>query len=357
MENESLLPKVTASSVFYSLAAIALSIFAMIYFQGIFKPLVIAMLIWLLIKYLKDLLGKISINGKVLPSIIRNILAFLIMIAMIYLVVELLIRNIEMIIAATPEYLKKFDETYNRVIGLINNPNFSEYLKQWINNLNLGGMAGSILNSLSGFVSDSAVVIVYAIFFVLEEAAVNSKVNRLFPVKGNKYKKFLGNIGRINDSIRTYLVSKTLISLITSVVSYLVLLIMKVDYAFLWSFIIFILNYIPYVGPLISSLIPAVFAVLMKGELIWFIYVFAALEGVQIVLGSFVEPAVMGKTTNLSPITVIVGLSLFGLIWGIVGMILAVPITSVIVIICSQIPSKRYLAVLLSEKGNIPDIE
>ena len=66
---------------------------------------------------------------------------------------------------------------------------------------------------------------------------------------------------------------------------------------------------------------------------------------------------VMGKGTNLSPITVIVALAFWGLLWGIVGMILAVPIMAVLVIICSQIPSARYIAILLSEKGNIPDLE
>jgi predicted PurR-regulated permease PerM len=357
MDKESLIPKVTASSLFFSLASLTLLVFSLIYFEGIFKPLVIALIVWLLIKYVKDLLGKISIKGRMLPSSLRTILAMLVILGILYGVVELLIRNIEDIIASTPEYLRKFDETYNKVIALINNPEFTDYLKQWINNLNLGGMAGTVLNSISGIISDSAVVLVYAIFFLLEEATVQIKIDKLFPVKGHKYNKFLGNMQKVNQSIRTYLVSKTLISIITGVISYVILLLLKIDYAFLWSFLIFILNYIPYVGPLISSLIPAIFAVLIKGELIWFVYVFAAMEGVQIILGNFVEPTIMGKTSNLSPIIVIVALSFWGLIWGVIGMILAVPVTSVIVIGCSQIPSTRYLAILLSEKGDIPELE
>jgi predicted PurR-regulated permease PerM len=140
-------------------------------------------------------------------------------------------------------------------------------------------------------------------------------------------------------------------------VSYIVLLIMGVEYAFLWAFLVFILNFIPYIGPLISSFLPAVFAVITSGELLQFVYVFVALEIIQIIIGNFVQPMVMGKGTNLSPITVIVALALWGMLWGIVGMILAVPIMAVIVIICSQIPSARYIAILLSDKGDIPDIE
>ena len=132
---------------------------------------------------------------------------------------------------------------------------------------------------------------------------------------------------------------------------------MGVEYAFLWSFLVFMLNFIPYIGPLISSLFPAVFAVITTGELIQFIYVFAAMEIIQIIIGNFIQPMVMGRGTNLSPISVIVALAFWGMLWGIVGMILAVPIMAVIVIICSQVPNARYLAILFSEKGAIPDIE
>jgi predicted PurR-regulated permease PerM len=163
----------------------------------------------------------------------------------------------------------------------------------------------------------------------------------------------MNNLGSVTDSIRSYLSSKTLISIVTGGISYVILLIMGVDFAFLWGFLVFLLNFIPYIGPLISSLIPAVFAVLAKGDLWQFLWVFAAMEGVQIVLGNFVEPLIMGKGTNLSPITVIISLAFWGMIWGLVGMILAVPITAVMVIIMGQSPSARYLAILMSEKGEL----
>ena len=161
----------------------------------------------------------------------------------------------------------------------------------------------------------------------------------------------------MSASVRSYIWSKTVISLITAAVSYVILIIMGIDYAFLWSSLIFVLNFIPYVGPLISSLLPSIFAVLITGDFMQFLYVFVALEAVQIVLGNFVEPLIMGKGTNLGPIAVVISLAFWGMIWGIAGMILAVPVTAVFVIILSQMPSTRYMAILLSEKGNLPEIE
>jgi AI-2 transport protein TqsA len=218
-------------------------------------------------------------------------------------------------------------------------------------------MATTLLNSLTGIVSNSAIVIIYLIFFLMEEATTRLKIDKLFPIKGQEYKKFTKNIVSINNSTRSYISSKTAISLITGIVSYVVLLFMNVDYAFLWSFLIFILNFIPYIGPVISSLLPAIFAFLITGDFMQFIYVLATMGIVQIILGNFVEPKMMGKGTNLGPITIIIAVAFWGMIWGITGMILAVPVTSVFVIILSQVPSTRFLAVILSEKGNIIEIE
>jgi len=357
MENESLLPKMKTSSVFYTLAALTLSIIGLIYFGSILKPLVIAYLIWFIINQIKVSLGKIRVKGWAIPAVIRSILAFAIMFIVIYVIAELLIINIEGIVASMPEYIANLNTSFDKVTAIINNPNYAEYLQEWINNLNLSGMATSVLSSLSGFVANSAVVLVYIIFFLMEDAAYHAKVEKLFLVKKLAYKKFLNNLKSISGSIRYYIFSMTTISLATGAISYVILLIMGVEYAFLWSFLIFIMNFIPYIGPLISSIFPAIFMVITSGELIQFIYVFAAMEVVQIIIGNFIQPMVMGKGTNLSPIIVIISLAFWGMLWGIVGMILAVPIMAVIVIICSQIPSTRYLAIMLSDKGNIPDLE
>jgi len=357
MEKESLLPQMRTSSIFYTLAALTLGIIGLIYFGSIFTPLVIAFLIWFIINQIKVSLGKIRIWGRSIPAALTSILAFALIFIVMYLIAELLILNIEGIVASMPEHIANLNTSFDKVTAIINNPSYTEYLQKWINNLNLSGMATSLISSLSGFVANSAVVLVYVIFFLMEDAAYHVKMDKLFPVKKHDYTKFMHNLRSISQSIRYYIFSMTAISLVTGAISYVILLIMGVEYAFLWSFLIFILNFIPYIGPLISSIFPAIFIVITSGELIQFVYVFAAMEGVQIIIGNFIQPMIMGKGTNLSPIVVILSLAFWGMLWGIVGMILAVPIMAVIVIICSQIPGTRYLAIMFSEKGNIPEME
>ena len=357
MENESLIPKMNTPTVFFTLAAIAISISGLIYFSGILKPLVMAFLVWFVINQLKITIGKIKIRNKTLPPIICSISSFIIILLTMYLSGTFLIYNIQGIIASMPEYLEKLDNSADKATAFINDPVLAEYLKQWFSELDFAGMATSIVNSLSDVVANSFVVIIYIIFFIIEDATLRIKVEKLFPGKGKHFVIFKHHMGSMNAAIRSYFLSKTIISLITAAVSYITLLILDVDYAFLWSFLVFTLNYIPYIGPFISSVIPAVFAVLISGDFIQFVYVFATLELIQVVIGNFIEPILMGKGTNLSPAVVVVALAFWGMIWGMVGMILAVPVTAVFVVVLSQIPATRYLAVLLSEKGTIPDIE
>lgn len=357
MDNESLLPKPSSSSIFYALASLTLVLLGLIYFSGILKPLVIAFLIWFVISQLKSTLKKIKIKGKILPSFVRSLLAFLIIFGIVYLVVELLIVNIEGIVASMPEHIANLNFHFKNASALIKNPEIADYLHEWIQKLDLSGMAKSALSSLSSGVANSAVVIVYVIFFLMEESRTKIKLGKLFPEHGKAFNKFNKNLDSINSSIQYYITSMVGISLLTAVVSYVILWFMGVEYAFLWAFLVFILNFVPYLGPLVSSLLPAVFAVITTGELMQFVYVFGLMEGVQIIIGNFIQPMVQGKGTNLGPITVIVSLAVWGMLWGIVGMILAVPITAVLVISCSQTPSLRYIAIILSEKGEIPDLD
>ncbi|MGB5236099.1 MAG: AI-2E family transporter [Flavobacteriaceae bacterium] len=357
MENETLIPKASTSSVFYSFASIALVIAGLLFFEGILKPLVIAVLIWFIINKIKLSIEAIKIKGKSFPPFVSSTLAILIVILISLLISELLIRNLEAIAATMPVYMAKLNESFGALSALLNNPKYADYIHKWLDGVDFAGIAKTFIGSISSFLGNFVVVLVYVIFFILENSTQKLKIEKLFPVKGKVYKKFMNNMAQISASVQSFLWQKTLISLITAGVDYVILLLMGVEYAFLWSFLIFISSFIPYIGALFSSLIPAIFAFLVTGDIMKLVYVFAALETVEILLGNFVEPKIMGKGTNLGPVTVIVALAFWGMIWGIVGMILAVPIMAVLVIALSQIPSTRYLAILLSEKGNIAEIE
>jgi predicted PurR-regulated permease PerM len=86
-----------------------------------------------------------------------------------------------------------------------------------------------------------------------------------------------------------------------------------------------------------------------------FLVIALGVTAIQLIIGNFVEPALMGRSLNLSPLVIILSLTFWATVWGIVGMFLAVPIMVIVLIVCSHIPAWRPVAVLLSRDGQIPD--
>lgn len=85
----------------------------------------------------------------------------------------------------------------------------------------------------------------------------------------------------------------------------------------------------------------------------FFFFLCLAIQSLQTIMGSIVEPRISGQTLNLSPTIVLFSLTFWGALWGIVGVAIAIPLTSVLVITMSEFPSTRNAAIILSEKGDV----
>jgi len=324
----------------------------LIYFRSLLEPIVLAMVLWYLIRTARKYIGRLQIKGNEMPLWVQRLLATLLVFLIAFLIYQVLSVNIRLI----SENADKYDENLTRMLGKARaDPRFGEYvsqIEQGIKELNYRDLVSGVFSSLSTAIGNFTLVVVYVVFFVFEENFFDQKVAAVFQRKGKK-KSFMHVVSHVSTAVNKYFTVKTEMSLLTAVLSYVTMLLLGVDFPLLWAFIIFILNYIPYVGSLVASLLPAIFAVFQYGAFWPFIYVLAAVEAIQILVGNYVEPRVMGKSLNLSPLVVIISLSFWGTIWGVLGMILSVPIVSVIVIICAQFPSTRSIAIMLSENGNI----
>ncbi len=140
-------------------------------------------------------------------------------------------------------------------------------------------------------------------------------------------------------------------SLLTGAISYAVLKALGVDFAETWALMIFLLNYIPSIGSVLGVLFPALLALVQFDTLWQFLIISVLLAGTHIVIGNIIEPNLMGRTLNLSPFVVIASLAFWGMIWGIVGAFLSVPLTTTFVIACSHIRALRWVAILLCANG------
>jgi predicted PurR-regulated permease PerM len=218
--------------------------------------------------------------------------------------------------------------------------------------IDFGSILGSLFNSLTDILSSAFMITLYALFVFLEEAKFRTKLKSVFSSK-EKFEQVYNILNTIEISISKYLTLKTFVSLITGFLSYIALAIIGIDSPIFWALIIFIFNFIPTVGSLAGTLFPAVFCLLQFGEFGPALLVLSIVGVIQVLVGNILEPKLMGNSMNLSPLVSILALSLWGAIWGVTGMILSIPITVIIVIICSQFEATKSVAIMLSEKGEI----
>jgi predicted PurR-regulated permease PerM len=118
----------------------------------------------------------------------------------------------------------------------------------------------------------------------------------------------------------------------------------------------FVLNFIPSVGSIIATLVVTLVAYIQVAEPSTAILIFVIAGMIQFLLGNVIDPMLMGKTLRLSSFGIIISLALWGAVWGIPGMFLAVPFMVAVMIVCSHIPAARPVAVLLSREG-LPEEE
>ena len=178
------------------------------------------------------------------------------------------------------------------------------------------------------------------------------KLQALFPQPENRH---LADsiISHILKDTQTYLGLKTLLSLITAIGSWVIMTAVGLDFSEFWALLIFFLYYIPNIGAIIAMSFPALIALIQFQSLLPFAIVTSGIGLIQFLVGNVLEPRFLSKSLNLSPLVILIALALWGAIWGILGMFLAVPMTVIMMIFFAHFEKTRPIAILLSQDGYI----
>jgi predicted PurR-regulated permease PerM len=339
-----------ATNKIYIFLVLTALVVVLIYAQGIIIPFILAILFWFMIRVIKKLLAKVRYL-KHWPQWLLTIISSLILLSFLFLIVQMITMNIKYLSNTLPVY----EASVNKITQSINqkfNVELSSLLSEYINDLYLGGILSRLFSTLTSLFGDAFIVLIYLIFLLLEEHTFPKKLKAMYPELG-PHEKMRTLVSKIDKSVSNYIALKTMASFLTGFLSYFALLFIGVDTPFFWAFLIFILNFIPTIGSLVATLFPAVFALLQFGEFTPAILVLAIVGAIQVVVGNFIEPRAMGKTMNISPLVVILTLMLWGMMWGIPGMLLSVPITVILIIIMSEFDATRPIAILLSRDGKL----
>lgn len=185
---------------------------------------------------------------------------------------------------------------------------------------------------------------------------VDLEKDRIESIKLEKEKTIEQTFKDITQQIQRYIATKFLISLVTGIIVGIILWIFNIDFTIVWAVMAFFLNFIPNIGSIIAIILPTVMTLIQYESIGYTFLVGGIITIIQNIIGNILEPKIMGDKLGLNPLVILVSLLVWGYIWGIAGMFLAVPITAVIKIIIAN--SKSYnLQFLKDLMGNSDDLD
>ena len=318
---------------------------------GVIVPVVIAVLLAFV---LEPVIRKLNTIVKI-PWILAEIIVLMALVVLISVLANMFVSGITAIVNLYPKYEERFTKIYATLALQFHLP-FDNELSLFSNLWSSLGVRTAIQNtaiSISGNLisfSKNAVMVLFFVFFLLAEArSMKRKLQNPVFQKGNTNIEIA--IKDIMKQVTHYITIKAFVSLLTGFLVFLGCAIAGLQFPIIWGLLAFILNFIPNFGSIISGLLTTLFAVVQFYPS-WerTVFIIVLMVGVNISIGYVVEPKWEGKGLGLSPFFIIVSLSLWGWLWGFAGLVLAVPMTVIMKIVCENIPPLRPFAVLMGSE-------
>ena len=308
-------------------------------------PFFLAVFLSFVLSPLEEFLTRLKI-----PRPIAIIFILIVTILFLYLLGSLIYTTGKAFAAELPRYSQKVNSLLASIQERFNLSGAEWQPFDWADQFDLNKAGGILLDSIGpffSFISNFFLIVLFLVFILAGKGQVMPKISRAFP--GERASLICGVLQNIDSQIQRYLAIKTVVSFFTGVFVFVVLMLFGLDFAILFGLLAFILNYIPNIGSFIATVFPVFIAVFQFDTLWPAFWILVILVLIQQIMGTFLEPRLMGEGLDLSPLVILFFLFFWGWLWGIPGMILAVPIAAIVKIVTSNIPGLEFIAVFMSK--------
>ena len=264
------------------------------------------------------------------------------MMAAIVLMGALVGTSLEEFARRLPEYRQELADDLAGVLGRLGD---KYSVREVIGNIDPGSamnLATSVVAGLGSVFGQFFLIFFTVVFLLLEGSSLPGKLNAALENSDATLARFT----EFAQTVQRYLAIKTVVSLITGLIVTVWVYLLGLDFPILWGIVAFLFNYVPNIGSIIAA-VPAVLLALVQFGVGKALVVTLGYVVVNVIMGNFVEPRVMGRGLGLSPLVVFLSLIFWGWIFGPVGMLLSVPLTMIGKIAFQHSPEMRWLAVLL----------
>ena len=323
--------RVISGSLFI-LASIAVA-FILNFSQPIMLPFVLALLLRILIDPIIDFQ---TVNLR-----IHRFIAVFVSICLIVLLFSIIVP---FIVSSVTTFLESAEDYNQKVVIMIEEIilNLQEFqidinretIRNTILDLPITNWATIILSNSANFISKFLLVIIITLFLLLGTPPTNTS-------------------DEWNDIIRLvkrYIFTKFLTSAFTGLAAGIIYWMLGLELAFIFGTLTFILNFIPVIGSVIAVLLPLPIAFLQYNDPTFVLLIIILPTIIHQIIGNFVEPKIFGESFGLHPITIILSLIFWGMIWGFVGVLLAAPLTAIIRVTFERFNTTKQIARLLEGK-------
>ena len=334
-----------------NLIAFILVLFLLKTADFILIPFVIAVFLFIIIEILASRYKKFLVGDKNpwWAMAVSKTLSVITMIALVYFVIIGIESNISQLMDDLSTYQPYFNRLIEKVrvwLGITHKVTMNSLFQDF----NLTGKITNFAGWFASFFSMFLMVLVYLLFLMLEKKYFYKKICLLFDDTNTL--KIKNILKKIFDKLEIYMIVKISTSFLTGVLCYIVMKSFKLDYALFWAILMFLFNFIPTIGSVVSSVLPIIFAFLQFGtRSVSFPVVAISIILIQLFIGNVIDPKMMGKKLNLSPLVIILSLAVWGGIWGIAGMFLSIPLMIVLTIVLLQIPATKKFSLFLTSDG------
>jgi predicted PurR-regulated permease PerM len=362
-------------SVRFFIAVIGLTVIAIVLkeLSHIFIPFVIAYFLYFLFSPLNDFLQQ-----KHIPLTLVVLLDILIVVMLIWGLSSFIIGTFMRFGEQVPLYFDKLNKIVsNTAIQLrVKDPFFRNFsIQRLISRINYQELAGGIFTSTFSLIGNTMFILFFFIFVITGQKTIYEAIRNRFVhkrvkpepegttkgpqtvVSNSDFDQWMGdklNIERhenekklsntfkaITEQIQRYIILKIAINLSAGIVAWIFLSILGVEFAFIWGLFTFLFNFIPTIGSAIALVLPVIMTILETGSITFTVIVAVILIAIQTLFFNLIEPNLIGKRLNLNPLLILLSVLIWGYIWGVVGMLLSVPLTAIIKIIISNSDSEN----------------
>jgi predicted PurR-regulated permease PerM len=312
--------------------------------RDIFGPLAGALIIWFIINALAR--GISRVRRATVVQRVDMFLALLVFCAASIMIGLLTISNAEGLRNSASVYNENLSRALSdawRALGFSTEPDFQDLVSA----IDLNDFLLSAIGSAADAIASLIMVVLYLAFLFAEQAVFPKKLGAL--IEEDRDREVLQEkLSRLRISLEKYIGIKFLEGILLAAGTLIALKLYGVDFAWLWALAVLLISFVPTIGTIVGTTVPALVALMQFGEWRPVVELTIMLGTLQVLVNNVLEPRLLGRSFNLSPVIILVVLAAGFEIWGVLGAILAIPLLVIAITICADFRATRPIAVILS---------